>query len=174
MGWLANDYSQFIAVLDGIRKVYWFFVDQNSEAYPALGGWWLEAYCQQGIANGGSSPQGLHISYLTAIFNKGVGAGRMAVYLQSYGGRWNLVLLSLVIYHQRGLQLGDIQHISQLGQIRGNIFYIVLLMYLVREIGFVIVKEYPRGNGVLGVLVVQGVFYLFAQRREAGGVQYLP
>lgn len=57
MGWLANDYSQFIAVLDWIRKVYWFFIDQNSEAYPALGGWWLEAYCQQGIANGGSSPQ---------------------------------------------------------------------------------------------------------------------
>ena len=27
MGWLANDYSQFIAVLDGIRKVYWFFID---------------------------------------------------------------------------------------------------------------------------------------------------
>ena len=56
MGWLADDYSQFIAVLDGICKVYWFFIDQNGEAYPSLGSWWLEAYCQQGIANGGGSP----------------------------------------------------------------------------------------------------------------------
>ena len=82
------------------------------------------------------------------------------------------MLLSLVVDNQGGIQLRNIQHISQLWQLRSNILDVVLLMYLGRKACLIVVKKDPWGNGVLGVLVIEGVFDFSSHRREASRIQH--